>query len=158
MVAGAARIRVTFQVDADGILEVTAREETTGIQSSIQVKPSYGLSDNEIETMLRDSITHARDDMDLRNLREQQVDADRLVEAVTAAVAEDGEALLTDAERAAINDAIENIKQARNGDDIHVIKQAIEKLDKASSDFAARRMDSSIRKALKGHTLDEITE
>jgi molecular chaperone HscA len=158
MVAGAARIRVTFQVDADGILEVTAKEETTGIQSSIQVKPSYGLSDNEIESMLRDSIEHARDDMDLRNLREQQVDADRLVEAVTAAVTEDGDALLSDEERIAISSAIDILKQARNGDDINAIKQAIEQLDQASSDFAARRMDSSIRKALKGHTLDEITE
>jgi molecular chaperone HscA len=108
--------------------------------------------------MLRDSIEHARDDMDLRNLREQQVDADRLVEAVTAAVTEDGDALLSDEERIAISSAIDILKQARNGDDINAIKQAIEQLDQASSDFAARRMDSSIRKALKGHTLDEITE
>ncbi|MBE9516531.1 MAG: Fe-S protein assembly chaperone HscA, partial [Proteobacteria bacterium] len=157
MAAGAARIRVTFQVDADGLLGVTAQEQTSGVSAEIEVKPSYGLTDNEIESMLRDSIEHARDDMDARNLQEQRVDADRLLEALTSAMAQDGERLLDGQERNAIDAAMQSLAQAREGDDINAVKSAIERLDKVSSDFAARRMDDGIRSALKGHSLDEFS-
>ncbi|MFO7603014.1 MAG: Fe-S protein assembly chaperone HscA [Gammaproteobacteria bacterium] len=155
MVAGAARIRVTFQVDADGLLAVTAREETTGVESSIEVKPSYGLSDAEIESMLKDSLQHAKEDIEARNLREQQVEADRVIEAVLAALSAD-EALLQVEEAARIREAIDDLILARNGTAQRAIKAAIEALDKATADFAARRMDASIKKALTGHTLDEF--
>lgn len=156
MAAGAARIRVTYQVDADGLLNVSAREEISGVSAEIEVKPSYGLSDGEIERMLRDSIEHAREDMDARNLQEQRVDADRLLEALHAALAQDGEALLDASERERIDNAMSSLASARDGQDLDRIKQAIDELDKASSDFAARRMDAGIRAALKGHTLEEI--
>jgi molecular chaperone HscA len=155
MAAGSARIRVTFQVDADGLLEVVAREQATGIQSSVQVKPSYGLSDNEIETMLRDSLDHIKDDVEARKLREQVVEADRLLEAVTSAMESDAD-LIDDSEHGAILSAMEELRDARDGDDYRAIKRAIGKLDSATADFAARRMDKTIRNALKGHTLEEI--
>ena len=155
MVAGAARIRVTFQVDADGLLTVTAKEETTGVTSGIEVKPSYGLTDNEIETMLRDSMTYAADDVSARMLREQQVEADRVVEAITAALAQDG-GLLTAEERASIDTAMQNLQSVRSGNDDRAIKRAIDETDKATAEFAARRMDQSIKKALTGHTLEEF--
>lgn len=156
MVAGAARIRVTFQVDADGLLSVTAEELSTGVKTSIEVKPAYGLSDTEIEQMLRDSIDHASDDVAARSLREQQVEADRVLEAVRSALAKDGEALLSEAERTEIESCIQALDQARSGDQIRVIKQAMEALDRATAEFAARRMDASVQKVLQGHTLDEF--
>ncbi|MHB1141029.1 MAG: Fe-S protein assembly chaperone HscA [Sulfuricaulis sp.] len=155
MTAGAARIRVTFQIDADGLLSVSAREQTTGAESSVTVKPSYGLTDNEIERMLRDSIAHAREDDATRKLREQQVDADRLMEAVRSAVAADG-ALLSDAERDGIERGLNELQAARAGNDDARIKQAIKALDQATRTFAQRRMDENIRKALAGHKLDEF--
>jgi len=155
MVAGAARIRVTFQVDADGLLSVTAREETTAVESGIQIKPSYGLTDTEIETMLRDSIAHAKDDVDARNLREQQVEADRVVEALQAALQEDGH-MLTETEHASINEAVNSLIRHRNGHDHRAIKHAIEHLNEVTTGFAARRMDKSIKQALAGHRVDEI--
>jgi molecular chaperone HscA len=155
MTAGAARIRVTFQIDADGLLSVSAREQTTGIESSVTVKPSYGLTDNEIERMLRDSIAHAREDDTVRKLREQQVDADRLMEAVRGALAVDG-ALLSAAERDGIERGLNELQAARAGDDDARIKQAIKALDQATQTFAQRRMDENIRKALAGHKLDEF--
>jgi molecular chaperone HscA len=157
MAAGGARIRVTYQVDADGLLSVNAREQTSGVEAHIEVKPSYGLTDNEIETMLKDSFAHAREDMDARNLREQQVDADRLIESVTAALASDGEELLDEAERKAILAALANLEAARQGSDLQAIKQAISATDAVTQDFAARRMDAGMRKALTGHTLDEFS-
>jgi molecular chaperone HscA len=157
MAAGAARIRVTYQVDADGLLSVIAREQASGVEAHVEVKPSYGLTDNEIETMLKDSFAHAREDMDARNLREQQVDADRLIESVTAALAADGEELLDDAERKTILTALTNLEAARQGSDLQAIKQAISATDAATQEFAARRMDAGMRKALTGHTLDEFT-
>ena len=157
MAAGGARIRVTYQVDADGLLSVNAREQTSGVEAHVEVKPSYGLTDNEIETMLKDSFAHAREDMDARNLREQQVDADRLIESVTAALAADGEELLDDAERTAILAALANLEAVRQGSDLQAIKQAISATDAVTQDFAARRMDAGMRKALTGHTLDEFT-
>lgn len=156
MVAGAARIRVTFQVDADGLLSVSAREMTSGVESRIQVKPSYGLTDGEIEQMLRDSMAHAEDDVAARNLREQQVEADRVLEALTAALAADGADLLNGQERAAIDQAMAALRVARDGNDHRAIKRAIEAMDHASAEFAARRMDAGIKKALAGHRIDEL--
>jgi molecular chaperone HscA len=155
MTAGAARIRVSFQIDADGLLSVSARELTTGVESSVVVKPSYGLTDNEIERMLRDSITHAREDEQARALREQQVEADRLHESVQNALAADG-ALLDPEERAEIDRRLEELKAAHAGNEIARIKQAIKALDAATQTFAMRRMDASIRRALTGHKLEEF--
>jgi molecular chaperone HscA len=155
MAAGAARIRVTFQVDADGLLSVTAREQTSGVESTVQVKPSFGLSDAEIETMLRDSMSHAQEDVAARTLREQQVEADRILESVEGAVAADGE-LLTETERQQIEDAVLHLRSARAGTDPQAIKQGIEALNKASTDFAARRMDASIQSAMAGRKVEEF--
>jgi molecular chaperone HscA len=155
MAAGAARIRVTFQVDADGLLSVTAREQTSGVESTVQVKPSFGLSDEEIETMLRESMSHAQEDVAARTLREQQVEADRILESVEGAVAADGE-LLTEEERSQIAAAVAHLHAMRDGTDPLRIKQAIEALNKASTDFAARRMDASIRAAMAGHKVEEF--
>lgn len=157
MVAGAARIRVTFQVDADGLLSVTAREETTGVQSGIEVKPSYGLTDNEIASMLRDSIDHAEDDVVARKLLEQQVEADRVLEALAVALVQDRD-LLSEDERQQIEKAAANLQAKRDGSDHMAIKAAISELDKVASEFVARRMDSSIKKALAGHTVAEIAD
>lgn len=155
MAAGAARIRVTFQVDADGLLSVAALEETSGVAASVTVKPSYGLSDPEIERMLRESITHAHADVAARNLREQQVEADRVLEALTAALAVDAH-LLSAAERERLEFAMKNLRTVRAGSDHLKIKQAIAKVDSESAEFAARRMDRSIRQAMTGHRLDEF--
>ena len=156
MTAGAARIRVTFQVDADGLLSVSAEEQVNGVKSSIEVKPSYGLSDSEIEHMLRDSMAHAQDDMETRRLREQQVEADRVLEALQAALADDGDRLLNAKERAVIDDAARQLAGARAGSDPQAIKQAIEAVETASSDYVARRMNTSIREAMAGHRVDEF--
>jgi len=156
MVAGAARIRVTFQVDADGLLNVSAREQVSGVEARIEVKPSYGLTDTEIERMLRDSIVHAQDDVQARHLREQQVEADRVLEAVQAALAADGERLLDAGERVRISAALETLRSRRSGSDPAGIKQAITEVDLATRDFAMRRMDESVRAALAGHRVDEF--
>ncbi len=156
MVAGAARIKVTFQVDADGLLSVTAREQTSGAEAHIEIKPSYGLSDSEIESMLRDSFDHAEEDMQKRKLREQQVEADREIEALRSALAEDGERLLEPAERERIEQALAHLRQVRDGNDAEAIKQAIEALEAACADYVARRMDSNIQRALAGHAIDEF--
>ena len=153
-VAGAARIRVTFQVDADGLLSVHAREENSGTEAHVDVKPSYGLTDEEIELMLRASIEHAAEDMQARSLREEQVEADRVVEALDSAILADGE-LLTDDERRRIDNARAQLIATRAGDDTEAIKQAITGLEAACEDFVARRMNTSIRKAMKGHAIDE---
>jgi molecular chaperone HscA len=156
MVAGAARIRVSFQIDADGLLSVSAKELTTGVESSVVVKPSYGLTDNEIEHMLRESIDHAREDEQARQLRERQVDADRLIEAVQRALDADG-ALLDTKERAEIDRHLDGLIAARKDSDAARIKQAIKALDSATQTFAARRMDANIRRALTGHKLEEFS-
>ncbi|RZQ56247.1 Fe-S protein assembly chaperone HscA [Pseudidiomarina tainanensis] len=155
MAAGAAHIRVTFQVDADGLLSVTAMEKSSGVTASVQVKPSYGLGDDDITKMIQSSMTNAKEDMAARMLREQQVEADRVLEALSSALAADG-ALLSDSERRALDDAMEALRIARNGTDTDAIEKAIEAVDKASDDFAARRMDESIRKALSGSKVDEL--
>ncbi len=156
MVAGAARIRVTFQVDADGLLNVTAEEKTQGVTSSIEVKPSYGLGDSEIESMLRDSMEFAAADKDARRLREEQVDADRVLEALQAALATDGDRLLDAQERSVIDAAAEKLSELRSGTDYQAIKQAIKAVEKASSGYVERRMNSSIRDAMAGHSVDEF--
>jgi molecular chaperone HscA len=156
MVAGAARIRVTFQVDADGLLSVTAREMGTGIESHIAVKPSYGLTDDEVAAMLRESYAHAQDDMAARNLAEAKVDAQRLVEATEAALAEDGEKLLDANERAAIEEWLRALKSALLGSDLAAVKRASDGLNQGTGEFAARRMDASVKRALTGHKLDEL--
>ncbi|MCS0324479.1 Fe-S protein assembly chaperone HscA [Vibrio diabolicus] len=156
MAAGAAHIRVTYQVDADGLLSVTAMEKSTGVQSEIQVKPSYGLSDNEVADMLRDSMTHAKEDMQARALAEQRVEADRVIEGLIAAMQADGDELLSEQEKQDLMKAIEALIELRNGDDADAIEQGIKDTDKASQDFASRRMDKSIRAALSGQSVDDI--
>ena len=156
MTAGAARIRVSFQVDADGLLNVEAQEQVSGVQSSIEVKPSYGLTDPEIEAMLKDSMDHAQDDMNARRLREHQVEADRVLEALSSALAEDGDRLLTDEERAVVDEAARVLAQTRQGSDYRAIKRAQEQVEQASADFVARRMDASIRKAMAGHRIEDF--
>ncbi|GAB4443897.1 MAG: Fe-S protein assembly chaperone HscA [Rhodocyclaceae bacterium] len=155
MAAGAARVRVTFQVDADGLLAVSAREMSTGVEASVLVKPSYGLSDEEISGMLRASFDHAGEDMQLRALREQQVEAARVMEATESALNEDG-ALLGAAERARIEGALASLRARSAGTDHRAIKAAIEALNEATAEFAAARMNRSIRAALAGHRLDEL--
>jgi molecular chaperone HscA len=155
MVAGAARIRVSFQVDADGLLSVTAREQTTGHEARIEVKPSYGLSDDEIAAMLKDSFSHASDDAFRRALREAQVEAQRLIEAVVSALKEDPE-LLSAQERTQIDNAIVRLQAAVMGDDRRAIDQAMDALSKGTNEFAARRMDKSVSKALSGKKIDEV--
>ena len=156
MVAGAARIRVTFQVDADGLLSVTAREQTSGVQSSIEVKPSYGLTDTEIEHMLRDSMAHAQDDMESRRLREQQVEADRAIEALQAALAKDGDLYLSTEERGIIDQALQNLMSKRQGTDNAEIKSALDGLEKACAAYVERRMNSSIQEAMSGHRVTDF--
>jgi len=156
MVAGAARIRVAFQVDADGLLSVSAHEQTSGVQTAIEVKPSYGLGDDEIARMLQDSFTHAKNDMAARNLREQRVDGLRLLEATQAALDEDGQRLLSDMERIAIGRAMETLRVLLNSQDHIAIKRAADSLNRATAQFAARRMDASVQRALTGRRLDAI--
>ncbi len=156
MVAGAARIRVTFQVDADGLLSVSAREQTTGVEAHVAVKPSYGLTDAEIGRMLRDSIEHAGEDGAARQLREQQVDADSALAAVQAALVMDGGTLLSAAERAEIDLTMAALRAARAGTDTTSLRQAIQNLNHVTGEFARRRMDASVRQALAGHRLAEL--
>lgn len=154
-VAGAARIRVTFQVDADGLLSVSAREEHSGVEAGVDVKPSYGLTDSEIETMLRESMDHAEDDMHSRSLREQQVEADRVIEALDSALASDGDSLLIEGEAKIIDKARSQLVATRTGNDTDAIKRSIENLEQVCRDFVARRMNTNIRKAMQGHSVDE---
>jgi molecular chaperone HscA len=157
MVAGGAKIRVAYQVDADGLLSVSARELTSNVESRIEVKPSYGLGEEEITSMLQDSFSHARDDMQARALREQQVEADRMIEDLLAAIYKDGDALLDDEERRCLKVAIEELRDLRESTTEHrPLARQIESVAKASEEFAARRMDASIKSALAGQTLDEI--
>ncbi|STQ72263.1 Fe-S protein assembly chaperone HscA [Hafnia alvei] len=155
MPAGGAHIRVTFQVDADGLLSVTAMEKSTGVQSSIQVKPSYGLSDDEIITMIKDSMANASGDISARMLAEQKVEAARVLESLTGALAEDS-ALLSESELSNIKQAVTALEQAAAGDVAGDIETAIKVLDAQTQEFAARRMDASVRRALAGHSVDEV--
>jgi len=155
MVAGAARIQVTFQVDADGLLSVSARENTTGVESSIVVKPSYGLTDDEVARMLQESFSHAATDRDARALAEQRVEAEGLLASVRAALRKDSD-LLGEAERVDIRRHMEAVEKAREGADHRAIKSANESLNQASATFAARRMDRAVSGALAGRRVDEI--
>ncbi|MDE1460509.1 Fe-S protein assembly chaperone HscA [Spartinivicinus poritis] len=157
MASGAGKVRVTFQVDADGLLSVSAKELTSGVESSIQVKPSYGLTDESISNMLQDSFGHAAEDMAARALREQQVEAERLLEAVSVAIAEDGENLLTNAELQTIIDEVQRLTQQLAEEKDHlVLKSQVEKVSQLTESFAAKRMNESIKKALTGHSVDSI--
>ena len=158
MVAGAAKIRVTFQVDADGLLSVSAQEENSGVRSEIVVKPSYGLQDNDIERMLKDSFDHAQEDISLRTLREQQVEADRVINSLRAALQTDGLKLLKQHEFVEISEALDTLLHVSKEKDAQAIKEAIEQLDVVTREFAARRMDAAIRKAMKGRQIDEFLE
>jgi molecular chaperone HscA len=155
MAAGAARVRVTYQVDADGLLSVTAKESTSGVEASVTVKPSYGLADADVERMLRDSVDHAREDMHARALAEQRVDGQRLIEATRAALSADQE-LLTNDERATIDAAMASLEKTLGGKDHRVIKKAVEALNRATEEFAARRMDEGVKRALAGRKIGSL--
>jgi molecular chaperone HscA len=158
MVAGAAKIRVTFQVDADGLLSVAARELGSGVEANIQVKPSYGLTDGEIARMLQDSFQNAGDDKAARVLREQQVDAQRLIEAVEGALEVDGERLLDAEERAVIELQVQELRELLAGSDGLAIERQTKRLSQVTDAFAARRLDSTVNAALAGRNLNEIEE
>lgn len=157
MVAGAAKIQVTFQVDADGLLNVSARELSSDTQAEIVVKPSYGLGEDEIQDMLRASIEHAEGDMQQRQLLEHRVEADRVIEAISAALAADAD-LLDDQDKQSITAAISNLHQARDGSDGDQIVSAIEGVEHAASEFVAKRMNASVRKVMAGKTVEEFRE
>ncbi|MBB5017515.1 molecular chaperone HscA [Chitinivorax tropicus] len=155
MVAGAARIRVTFQVDADGLLSVSAREQSTGIESSIAVKPSYGLGDDEITRMLQDSLHHANEDMAARSLREAQVEGQALIDATVSALAQDSH-LLDATEQQVIQACVESLLLSMQGQDVSAVRQRTDALNQATADFAARRMDARIRQALAGQNITSL--
>jgi molecular chaperone HscA len=155
MAAGAARIRVTYQVDADGLLSVFAREQASGVEASVVVKPSYGLADDEVARMLEESFKTAETDMHARALREAQVEAERLIEATHAALETDGE-LLDDEERAEILKLVTALAALANGDSVEKIEEATKALATGTDEFAARRMNKSIRRALAGRKLDDV--
>ncbi|WBE26449.1 Fe-S protein assembly chaperone HscA [Denitrificimonas caeni] len=156
MVAGAAKIRITFQVDADGLLGVTARELGSGVEASIQVKPSYGLTDTEISGMLKESFENAEHDKQARALQEQRVDAERLLETVRAALQADAEALLSKEERAVIEERMSALDTVRQGDDVNAIARHVQQLNHATNEFAARRLDATVKKSLAGRQLNEM--
>jgi molecular chaperone HscA len=155
MAAGAARIRVSFQVDADGLLSVSARENTRGVEASVAVKPSYGLVDADIERMLRDSFEHAKEDVHARALAESRVDAGRLMEATLSAIQADG-ALLSAEEKSSIEQEMQALQQTLARSDHRAIKQAVEALNRATEPFAARRMDAGVRRALAGRKIGSL--
>jgi len=158
-VAGAARIRVTFQVDADGLLSVSAKEEVSGVEASVEVKPSYGLQDSEIESMLKASMEFASEDKDARSLREQQVEANRVLEAIDSAMADDGEEMLSANERESILLVREELVTARqNATGSQQLKDAMSKLEKVSAEYVARRMNASVTKSMAGHQVDEFKQ
>lgn len=155
MVAGAARIRVTFQVDADGLLSVSAREQTSGVEAAVTVKPSYGLADEQIAQMLKDGFAHAEDDMAARTLREARVDADRMMLATRSALAADA-ALLSEQEQAQIESLLQATQHAAATTDAAAIEAAVKALAEGTENFAAARMNQGIRQALAGRRLDEV--
>jgi len=156
MTAGAARIRVTYQVDADGLMSVTAEETTSGVAAEIVVKPSYGLTDGEIESMLRASMEHAREDIQLRMLKEQQVEASRVIEAIDAALVYDGEQLLNPQEREQIVGPRDVLAAALESASADELKQLIRAVEEASEFYVARRMNHSVQQALAGKQIDEV--
>jgi len=156
LAAGAAHIRVTFQVDADGLLSVTAMEKSTGAQAHIEVKPSYGLEETEILNMLSSSMENAQQDMQARMLKEQQVEALRVIESMQSALAADGDDLLDDEERIVIDASVDELVVLSTSTDVEAIKQQIEKLDALSQAFANRRMDKAISLALSGQSVTNL--
>lgn len=156
MVAGAARIRVTFNVDADGLLQVTALEETSGVKASIQVKPSYGLSDAEIEAMLKESFEHAESDKDARQLAEERVEAERVIEALRAALEKDGDTLLDARERGRVDKALKALVKSLASSSSLVIRKARQALEKDCEFYVERRMNQSVRQAMAGRTLEDF--
>lgn len=156
MVAGGATVRVTYQVDADGLLSVTAMEKSTKVQASIQIKPSYGLTDEEVTNMIKSSMSNAKEDMEARQLAEQRVEADRVIDSVISALQADGEEILTVNEFRAIEAELAKLIELKKGSDRFAIQQGIKDLDQATQEFAARRMNHSIQKALAGKAVDEI--
>jgi molecular chaperone HscA len=155
MAAGAARVRVTYQVDADGLLQVSARENSSGVEASVTVKPSYGLVDADIERMLRDSFEHAKEDVHARALAEYRVDGRRLLEATRSALLQD-EKLLSAEELESIRKAVLSLEGLLAGTDHRTIKQAVDALNRATEEFAQRRMDSGIRRALSGKKIGSL--
>lgn len=156
MVAGAARIRITFQVDADGLLNVSAEETTSGVKSEIMVKPSYGLADDEIARMLKESFQQAESDKAARALAEEKVEGERLLLALEAALAEDGDALLDADEHEQIDAAMQELREAMAAADVMPIRACVKALNAASEPYAARRMNAGVQQALAGRRLDEI--
>ncbi len=157
MVAGAAKVKVTYQIDADGLLTVSALEVNSGVQSSIEVKPSYGLSEDQMIEMIQSSFTNANDDLEKRNLTEQKVEARRLIIAIDSAIQADGD-LLDNKQRVALEQTLEALREVSQTDNLKNIRQAIEELDKASQLFAAKRMNNSVSKALIGQQVDNLSE
>ena len=156
MVAGAAKIEVMFNVDADGLLSVSARETSTGTQASVEVKPSYGLTDEEITSMLQASFEHATEDANQRSLMEARVESGRVIEALGNALAEDGPALLMESDIQALQQAIEKLGSLSEGEDHLAISEGTELLGRASEEFASLRMDAAVRKALAGRNIEEV--
>ncbi|MEZ7972380.1 MAG: Fe-S protein assembly chaperone HscA [Pseudomonadales bacterium] len=156
MVAGAAKIEVMFNVDADGLLSVSARETSTGTQASVEVKPSYGLTDEEITSMLQASFEHATEDANQRSLMEARVESGRVIEALGNALAEDGPALLMESDIQALQQAIEKLGRLSEGEDHLAISEGTELLGRASEEFASLRMDAAVRKALAGRNIEEV--
>ena len=156
MAAGAAHIRVTYQVDADGLLSVTAMEKSTKVQASIQIKPSYGLTDEEVTAMIKSSFDNAQEDLQARELAEQRVEADRVIESVIVALQADGAELLSTEEFHHIERVLKQLMDVKQGSDRDAIAQGIKALDTATQEFAARRMNASINKALTGKNLSDI--
>jgi molecular chaperone HscA len=155
MVAGAARIQVLFQVDADGLLSVTAKEQSTGVQASVAVKPSYGLSDGQIADMLKDGFSSAQDDMRVRALREAQVDAQRMLEATSAALSQDAD-LLSEGEHSAISAAMDQLRTTCGGQDLDLLRDRTKALGELTDQFAARRMDRAVQRALAGQSIHGV--
>jgi molecular chaperone HscA len=155
MAAGAARVRVTFQVDADGLLAVSAREQSSGAEASVAVKPSYGLQDADIERMLRESFEHAKEDVHARALAEARVEGQRLLEATRSALKVD-RALLSLDELKGIEEAMQKLEARLTGSEHRAIKQAAEALGRATDEFAARRMDEGVRRALAGKKIGSL--
>ena len=155
MPAGMARLKVTFTVDADGILSVAAREEFTGKEASIRVKPSYGLTDDQVEQMIRDSFDHADDDMGARLLNVERVEADRILNATRVALVASAE-LLVPGEREAIELSMSDVETAKAGDDHLAIRAAVQALDEVSKEFARRRMNAALAENVRGQSVAEV--
>ena len=155
MAAGAARIRVSFQIDADGLLAVSAQELISGVAASITVKPSYGLTDEQIATMLKDGFASAQSDMDARRLREAQVEGDRMLAATDSALAQDAD-LLSAEERIAIDALMHDLRRSLSGGSAEAIDAAVQQLAKGTEAFAGARMNRSIQKALTGRSVEQL--